>query len=76
MTSDKTFTPEEFHQKLKDFAQSMANKVQGSQVFLKQDVVTGGFLVTIKTNDKDQTSLFTLDRNGHVTMTNVLGDIN
>ncbi|UVD32614.1 hypothetical protein ENTB43_194 [Enterobacter phage Entb_43] len=75
MTSDKTFTVLEFRQKVKDFVQEVANKVPGSEVTLRNDRVTGGALITITHNGKDQHTLLTLDRYGHVTMTNVLGDI-
>ncbi|ADB81715.1 hypothetical protein CC31p219 [Enterobacter phage CC31] len=75
MTSDKTFTRIEFLEKLKEFAQALANKVPGAEVQLRPDRVSNGALITITHNGKDQTALLTLDRHGHVTMTNVLGDI-
>lgn len=73
MTSDKTFTREEFQEKIKDFAQATANKVPGAEVTLRHDRPTGGALITISHQGKDQHTLLTHDRDGKVTMTNVLG---
>lgn len=74
MTSDKTFTHEEFVLNVKKLAQAMANKVVGSRVELNNDPLGRGIMVTISQGGRNQTSLFTRDRNGHVTMTNILGD--
>ena len=74
MTSDKTFTREEFIANVKKFAQEAANRVVGSRVELNNDPMTGGVMVTILQGGRNQTCLFTQDRKGRVTMTNVLGD--
>lgn len=73
MTSDKTFTREEFIKKVKDFAQAMAEKVPGATVKLNPDPLSNGALISIDYQGKNQTSLLSLDAKGHVTMTNVFG---
>jgi hypothetical protein len=75
VTSDKTFRRTEFWEKIKEFAQALADKVPGAEVQLRHARIPNGALITITHNGKDQTSLLTLGRYGHVTMTNVLGDI-
>ncbi len=67
MISDLKFTPEEFHLKVKDFAQSMVDKINDVNVNaeLRQEGPVSYLFTLIKKNGAEHYSIF-LNSNGNV----------
>lgn len=67
MISEKVFTLEEFHEKVKDFAQAMVNKINDVNVNaeLRQEGPASYLLNLIKKNGAEHYSIF-LNANGNV----------
>jgi hypothetical protein len=74
MISDKSYTPEEFIELTKQFAQGCANKKPGAEVLLRQDPLGHGVIITISHNGKYQHTSLSLTRDHRVKMMNIFGD--
>lgn len=76
MTSDKSFTMEEFKEALPKFGQALADKSPGSRVEIKNDPIDRmAYIVSISNNGKSQNTQLKLNRDGTVSMTNIFGQI-
>ncbi|UPW42323.1 hypothetical protein EBPHNEJP_00025 [Salmonella phage CF-SP2] len=75
MTSDKTFSQTEFTELAKKFAQQVANKIPGGSVTMRNDPLTNGVIISVEQGFKSQHTGLKLNRDGSVTMTNILGNL-
>lgn len=76
MISDKKFSEKDFHDKLQEMCQQLANKIPGAEVRLGNDPLSYGnsYLVSIETKDgKSGTFGITLHSNGQVESSRIIG---
>lgn len=74
MLSDKTFSVEEFQQKVPEFAQALINKcadkIPGTKLHVKQESPLS-YLITIENGHKSEHYQVALTSQGHVESTSV-----
>ncbi len=78
MLSDNRFTHTEFVEKVKKFAQEVANRVPNSEVTLRRESSFNhidAYIITVNNGQRDQHTQLALTGTGQVEMTNIFGNI-